>query len=110
MDRKHQAREHRHSVFLSAQVERFGKFGLTEHRVRNISPRGACIDDAADFVRGQTLVVSIGALDSVGATVRWVTGTLAGFRFAQPVDIDAALVRTAIPPPFARATRILRKM
>jgi hypothetical protein len=86
-------REARESVFLSAVVTGFGQSVPTTHRARNVSPNGVCVDKAETLKRGQTVVVDIGMLEAVGATVRWVEGTLAGLKFAHPIRIDAAKTR-----------------
>lgn len=85
-------REARESVFLSAVVTRFGG-APTKHRVRNVSPNGACIDGAEMLKQGQTVVIDVGQLAEVGATVRWVKAGMAGLKFAHPVSIDAAKTR-----------------
>lgn len=86
-------REARESVFLSALVTRFGAAAPTRHRVRNLSASGACIDQADVLRQGQTIVVDVGQLAEVGATVRWVDGGLAGLQFAQQIRMDAAKTR-----------------
>lgn len=86
-------RETRESVFLSALVTGFGQASPTTHRARNVSPNGVCVDGAATLKRGQTVVVDVGMLEAVGATVRWVDGALAGLKFAHPINIDAAKTR-----------------
>jgi hypothetical protein len=86
-------RETRESVFLSAVVTGFGQSAPTTHRARNVSTNGVCVDRAETLKRGQTVVVDIGMLEAVGATVRWVNGTLAGLKFAHPIPIDAAKTR-----------------
>ena len=86
-------REARESVFLSALVTRFGAVEPTRYRVRNLSASGACIDQAEVLRQGQTIVVDVGQLAEVGATVRWVKAGLAGLRFAQQIHTDAAKTR-----------------
>ena len=99
-------REPRHSVLLSATVERFGKLQTTLHRIRNLSSGGVCIGTAAAFQRGETILVSVGSLKAVGGTVRWVEKDLAGILFAQAIDVDAARAKTMIrAKPQAMATR-----
>lgn len=92
-DRVRQPREERESVFLSAVVTRFGRDETSRHRVRNLSTRGACVDQAAMLQRGQTVLIDVGVLEEVGATVAWVAGGLAGLSFAHPIRIDAAKTR-----------------
>lgn len=86
-------REARESVFLSAAVTRFGGGAPTRHRVRNVSPNGACVDGADSLRQGQTVVIDVGQLAEVGATVRWVKAGMAGLKFAHPISIDAAKTR-----------------
>ncbi|GAA0727804.1 PilZ domain-containing protein [Sphingomonas japonica] len=88
------ARERRESVFLKALVTRFGDPGATTHRVRNLSPNGACIDQAAMLRQRQTVLIDVGVLEEVGATIMWVTGDMAGLKFAHPIAIDAAKTRS----------------
>jgi hypothetical protein len=92
-------RSERHSVMLSATIEQFGAPGIsTKHRVRDLSTGGVRIDGAADFRPGATVLVTVGALESVGATVVWVKDGWAGLKFAQPVDPDQARAKAAIAP------------
>lgn len=86
-------REARESVFLSGMVTRFGQPAATRHRVRNLSPNGACIDSADMLRQGQTVLIDVGVLAEVGATVAWVKSGLAGLKFAHPIDIGAAKTR-----------------
>lgn len=88
----------RNSVMLSAVVERFGGFRQTKHRVRDLSTGGVRIDQAADFRIGSTVLVSVGLLEAVGATVVWVHNSSAGLRFAKGIDPDDARAKAAIVP------------
>lgn len=88
-----QPREPRESVFLSGLVTRFGQGAPTKHRVRNLSPDGACLDQAEPLRQGQTILLDVGVLAEVGATVVWVNGNLAGLKFAHRIDIGAAKTR-----------------
>lgn len=98
LDHAQPLREPRHCVLLSATVERFGKVRTTVHRVRNLSSAGACIASASEFRRGETLVISVGALHAVPGTVKWVDRDLAGLMFATPIDLAAARAKAAIKP------------
>ncbi|MBR0551961.1 PilZ domain-containing protein [Stakelama marina] len=89
-------REIRHNVFLSALVERFGAKETSKHRVRNISRNGACIDTAQAFKRGETVLITVGDLECVGSTVRWIEGSRAGVQFAMAIDISSATAKTVI--------------
>lgn len=92
------ARAPRNSVFLSATVERFGGGAPTKHRVRDLSTGGVRIDQAANLQAGATVLVTVGALEAVGATVVWVRDGAAGLAFAHPVDPDAARAKAAVAP------------
>lgn len=91
------ARSPRHSVMLSATVERFGGAAATRHRVRDLSTGGVRIDQAAGLSVGATVLVTVGALEAVGATVAWVREGSAGLTFAHPVRIEDARAKAAIP-------------
>lgn len=95
----------RHSVMLSATVERFGSARATKHRVRDLSTGGVRIDQAEALTAGATVLVTVGALEAVGATVVWVHEGSAGLKFAHPINPDDARAKTAIPsrPPAAPA-------
>ncbi|WP_242154634.1 PilZ domain-containing protein [Sphingomonas sp. BAUL-RG-20F-R05-02] len=92
------ARDTRNSVMLSAIVEGFGGGKQTKHRVRDLSAGGARIDQAGALRKGATVLVSVGALQAVAATVVWVENGLAGLQFAKPVLPDDARAKTAIAP------------
>jgi len=91
-------RADRVSVLLTARIERFGSVHASRHRVRNLSVGGVRIDQAAALRVGATVLVSVGDLESVGATVVWVRDGDAGLCFAEPIDIDRARTRVAIAP------------
>lgn len=101
-DAERKPRAPRHSVFLSAMVEHFGAQKTSRHRVRDLSSGGVRIDQAAGFHKGATVLVSVGALDAVGATVVWVKDDVAGLEFAAPVDPEAARAKAAVAPPVFR--------
>lgn len=92
------ARAPRHSVFLSATVQRFGGTAPSKHRVRDLSIGGMRIDQAAGLKPGATVLVTVGALEAVGATVVWVRDGAAGIEFAEPIDPDAARAKAALAP------------
>jgi len=92
-----QARKKRESVFLTAQLRFFGGGEASTHRARNLSETGVCLDQADNLTAGQTVLIKIGLLDDVGATVVWSEKGLAGLRFAQPID-PAAAKRRPKPP------------
>jgi hypothetical protein len=88
----------RHSVMLNAIVKRFGRPIPSRHRVRDLSSGGVRIDQAIGFTVGATVMVTVGALQSVGATVVWVKDGSAGLRFTQAVEVDEVRANAAIAP------------
>lgn len=91
------------SVMLSATVERFGGGPQTRHRVRDLSSGGIRIDQAERLTSGATVLITVGALEAVGATVRWVRDGSAGLAFAHEIDPEQARTKAAIAP--ARAAK-----
>ena len=95
------SREARESVLLAAEVSRFGISNVTKHRLRDLSPHGARIDQADALRRGETILVTVGSLAAIGATVMWVANGAAGLKFFEPIDPDAArsktFVKTSLP-------------
>jgi hypothetical protein len=88
-------REPRQSVFLSATLERFGSAETTKHRVRDLSPQGMRIDQAAGLHLGATVLVTVGQLEAVGATIVWIREDAAGVKFAKAIDPDQARGKAA---------------
>ncbi len=88
----------RQRVMLNATIERFGGGPATQHRIRDLSSGGARIDQAGDLRVGATVLVSVGALAAVGATVSWVRDGTAGLQFAEQIDPEAARAKAAIAP------------
>jgi hypothetical protein len=97
-EREQLARAPRNSVFLSATVERFGGGAPTRHRVRDLSTGGVRLDQATMLQTGATVLVSVGALEAVAATIVWVKDGQAGIKFAEAIDPDAARARAAVAP------------
>lgn len=91
-------REPRDSVMLSATIERFGSGKSTRHRIRDLSATGVRIDQADDLPVRATVVVTVGALEAVAATVMWAKDGAAGLKFATPVRPEAARAKAAIAP------------
>lgn len=91
-------REPRQSVFLSATLERFGSVGTTKHRVRDLSPQGMRIDQTTSLQVGATVLVTVGQLEAVGATIVWLKEGSAGLRFARTVDPDQARGKAVVRP------------
>ena len=88
----------RHRVMLSAIVERFGGGEPSRHRVRDLSTAGVRIDRVVDLPVGATVLVSVGRLQAVGATVVWVKDGSAGLKFAHNIDVDDARANAVIAP------------
>lgn len=82
------AREKRSGVILRAAIDIGGV--TVERRVRNLSDRGACVDNDGDLVAGTTVIVTMGRLDRLVADVVWAKPNLAGLRFHRQVDLEAA--------------------
>lgn len=87
----------RQQVFLGAHISGFGGETPTKHRIKDLSVTGARIDRAGMLKPGSTVLVTVGLLEAVGATVIWVKDDCAGLRFAQTIDPDAARSKTIIP-------------
>jgi hypothetical protein len=102
-------RKARASVMLSAAIERFGGGEPSRHRVRDLSTDGIRIDQAVGLQVGATVVISIGALQAIGATVVWIDKGPAGLRFVEPINPDDARAKAVITPrPPAGAARDVR--
>lgn len=82
------SRDKRSGVILRAAVESDGV--MVERRVRNLSERGACIDNDGALVAGTTVSVTMGQLEGLVADVVWAKPALAGLRFRRAVDLEAA--------------------
>ena len=86
----------RQNVLLGVEIMAFGGNMTTKHRIRDLSATGARIDRAGALRAGATVLVTVGMLDAVGATVIWVEGDLAGLRFAEPINPEAARSKTIV--------------
>lgn len=91
-------RKPRQQVLLGAEICGFGGGAPTKHRIKDLSVSGARIDRAEGLKPGATVLVSVGVLKAVGATVIWVKDDLAGLRFAETIDPDAARSKAMIAP------------
>lgn len=91
-------REPRQSVFLSATLERFGSAETTKHRVRDLSPQGMRIEQAAGLQVGATVLVAVGQLEAVGSTIVWIKEGSAGVKFAKAIDPDQARGKAVVRP------------
>lgn len=85
-------------VMLSATLERFGGGAPTKHHVRDLSPGGIRIDQADGMTTSASVLISVGVLEAVGATVKWVVDGCAGLAFAEQIDPEQARMRAAIAP------------
>lgn len=88
----------RQQVLLAAEITGFGGGTPSKHRVRDLSSSGARIDRAGGLRAGSTVLVTVGILQAVGATVVWVKDDIAGLKFAEPIDPDAARSKTIVAP------------
>ena len=95
-------RERRESVLLAAEVSRFGNPAVTKHRLRDLSPNGGRIDTAHALRRGETVLITVGSLAAIGATVVWVSEGAAGLRFFELIDPAAAWSKTIVKAGAAR--------
>lgn len=82
-------RETRSSVLIFAEITRQNG-AVGEHRVRNLSRHGLCVDNDGSFSRGERLDVRMGVLAAVPATVIWLRRDLAGLHLDQPVSLADA--------------------
>lgn len=82
-------REKRESVIIRAVATLPGG-KLREHRVRNLSPSGACIEHDGRLHKGAVLELTIGAVEEIEAQVMWVEAGLAGVQFDWPIDMTEA--------------------
>lgn len=99
----------RQQVLLGAEICGFGGGAPTKHRVKDLSVSGARIDRAGALKPGATVLVSVGVLKAVGATVIWVKDDLAGLSFAEKIDPDAARSKAIIAPPKPRPAQVINR-
>lgn len=95
------ARAQRASVMLSATVRSEAGAIPTLHRVRDISTGGMRIDGASSLKPGLTVLVSVGAIENVDATVKWVRQDFAGLAFSidiDPLDARKKAALGGVPP------------
>jgi hypothetical protein len=94
-------------VLLGAEISDFRGGAPTRHRVRDLSSTGARIDGAASLTEGSMVVVTLGSLIGVAATVAWVRDGDAGLSFETEIDPDSARARSPAPlaPKFAPSVR-----
>jgi len=76
----------RQHVLLGAEIRGFGSGSPTKHRIRDISETGARVDRAAALKAGSTVLISVGILQAIGATVVWVQDDVAGLEFAETIE------------------------
>lgn len=82
-------RPRRDSVILNARIET--NDGVVECRVRNLSETGACVDDNGTLRPEDRVLVTMGMVHHVEATVRWTEGGRVGLQFeGAKIDIAAA--------------------
>lgn len=83
-------REPRSHVMLSARIWRDGWEEPSMHRLINISAHGACLGQATSLARDDVVIVQIGSMEPMEATVAWSRQGIAGLRFAEPIDVAQA--------------------
>jgi len=109
-DRAALPREARQSVLLTATLERFGSSETTRHRVRDLSPNGMRIEQASGLKVGATVLVAIGRLEAVGATIAWVREGSAGLSFSEAVNPDEARAKAVVAPKASVAPHQAREL
>jgi hypothetical protein len=103
----HTARATRTSVMLTALIEKGSGRSATRHRVRDLSVGGMRIDNAAGLQADMAVRASVGALQAVEATVKWVRGGFAGLAFDTPIDLDEARSKAAVATRTAEPAKAL---
>lgn len=95
-------RTQRHHVLLGAEIAYADGSTPTKHRIKDLSTTGALVDRAGELVPASLLLITVGRLEAIGATVIWVKDDVAGIQFIKPIDPDAArsksLVSSVTPP------------
>jgi hypothetical protein len=95
-------RPKRQQVLLGAVISRPDGSNVSRHRIKDLSTTGARVDGAGELAPNAMVLITVGALEAIAATVIWVKGDIAGVEFAKPIDPDAArsksLVSSATPP------------
>lgn len=89
------ARTQRWSVMLIAVLEYPGGEAPTKHRVRDISLRGMRIDNAGGLQPNSSVLISVGALQAIRATVKWARHERAGLAFAEDINAEDARKKAA---------------
>jgi hypothetical protein len=84
----------RSNVFLTASLVGGSFVGAV--RVRNLSPAGALVDGASFPPIGADILLLRGELKAEG-TVAWQAGSLAGIRFAGPIDVAEWVKKSGHP-------------
>ncbi|MES2095187.1 MAG: PilZ domain-containing protein [Pseudomonadota bacterium] len=105
-------RSKRQQVLLGAEISRPDGSNPTRHRIKDLSATGARVDRAGALEPRAMVLITVGALEAIAATVVWVKGDVAGLEFAAPIDPDAArskaLVSSASPPAPGLKSPVLR--
>jgi len=87
----------RASTLLHATLEYLGGEVPTTHRVRDLSAGGVRIDRAEGLSQGSPVLVSIGAIKAIAATVMWVKDGFAGLGFEESIDPANARAKAFLP-------------
>ncbi|MDB5697174.1 MAG: hypothetical protein JWN21_2717 [Sphingomonas bacterium] len=83
---------------LSARLEHFDGSAPSTHRVRDLSKGGIRIDQASELRQGATVLISVGSLEAIAATIVWVEAGSAGLAFAEQINPDAARKKAVVTP------------
>lgn len=89
-DRISRSGEKRESVMMRAEVWMPGARTPTDHRIRNLSPSGACLVQPGWLKRGDSIRVTVGHVHDVDAEVMWIADGQAGIKFDRSIDLTAA--------------------
>lgn len=90
MSSEQSLRAKRTSVILKARMTSLSHGSVSEHRVRNLSETGACLDYPGEIDAGAQVRLSIGEVFDVPACVVWARQRLLGIVFDKPIDLTAA--------------------
>jgi hypothetical protein len=88
---------------LMATLQPIGKFA-SQHRVRDLSSGGLRVDNAAGLQAGAQLLVTVGTLEAVEATIVWVRENFAGLAFSEPIEPEDARKKARVAPVPVKAT------
>jgi hypothetical protein len=88
---------------LMATLQAVGK-RASQHRVRDLSSGGLRVDNAAGLQAGAQVLVTVGAIEALEATIVWVRESFAGLAFSEPIEPEDARNKARVAPVPAKAT------